>query len=382
MKVSLEEDRFHRFRLIEWWDQDRLAGAKILVAGAGAIGNEVLKNLALLGVGRVFVADLDAIETSNLSRSVLFRETDVGRPKAEVAASRAREIYPPMRARGLRANVIHDLGLGLFRWADVVIGALDNREARLAINRAALRVSRPWIDGGIERLSGIARVFRPGAACYECTMNETDWKILEQRRSCSLLGRRMLQEGHVPTTPTTASIVAAIQCQEALKLLHGKETLDGGYLFDGMGHNSCLVRYPRKEDCMSHEPYEAVVETEFGASTPLGALLDRARRDLGEKAALEFPRELLQSFDCPKCGRSERVFRALSSVGEADAKCPCGGERAPRLFHSVNGRENFLDRTLEEIGVPRWDVVGARAGTRSVAYELAGDRAAVLGELA
>src|SRR6516165_5841408 len=89
-----DEDRFARFRLISWWDQQRLASARVLVIGAGALGNEILKNLALLGVGRVFLADLDRVANSNLSRSVLFREADCGRPKVEVAAERAHEIYP------------------------------------------------------------------------------------------------------------------------------------------------------------------------------------------------------------------------------------------------------------------------------------------------
>ena len=60
-----DDDRFARFRLISWWDQQRLAQAKFLVIGAGALGNEILKNLALLGVGNVLVADRDQIENSN-----------------------------------------------------------------------------------------------------------------------------------------------------------------------------------------------------------------------------------------------------------------------------------------------------------------------------
>jgi len=66
------EDRFHRFSLIGWWDQQKLKAAKVLVIGAGALGNEIVKNLALLGVGNVLIADMDRIENSNLSRSVLF----------------------------------------------------------------------------------------------------------------------------------------------------------------------------------------------------------------------------------------------------------------------------------------------------------------------
>ena len=84
-----DDDRYGRLRLISWWRQERLAAASVLVVGAGALGNEVVKNLALLGVGTTYLIDLDVVEASNLSRSVLFRSEDAGQPKAEVAARRA-----------------------------------------------------------------------------------------------------------------------------------------------------------------------------------------------------------------------------------------------------------------------------------------------------
>src|SRR5690348_13320644 len=115
-------DRYSRLRLISWWRQEKLAAAKVLVVGAGALGNEVIKNLALLGVGTTYVIDLDNVEPSNLSRSVLFRADDGGRPKAVVAAERAREINPEVHVRGIRGDVITDMGLGLFADVDVVIG--------------------------------------------------------------------------------------------------------------------------------------------------------------------------------------------------------------------------------------------------------------------
>jgi ThiF family len=62
-----DDDRYSRLRLISWWRQERLAAAKVLVVGAGALGNEVLKNLALLGVGTIHLIDLDEIEPSNLA---------------------------------------------------------------------------------------------------------------------------------------------------------------------------------------------------------------------------------------------------------------------------------------------------------------------------
>src|SRR5438270_12140487 len=111
------EGRFARFELMSWWDQERLARARVLVIGAGALGNEILKNLALLGVGNVFVADLDTVANSNLSRSVLFRGEDCGRPKVEVACRRATEIYPDLKTQAFQGNIVYDLGLGIYRWA-------------------------------------------------------------------------------------------------------------------------------------------------------------------------------------------------------------------------------------------------------------------------
>jgi molybdopterin/thiamine biosynthesis adenylyltransferase len=157
----LPEDRYHRQRLIPWWEQERLAAARVLVIGAGALGNEILKLLALSGVGRIMIFDMDRIEVSNLSRTVLFKETDAGALKAEVAAERVSELNPHAIAVGRAQNIMHELGLGAFLWADVVICGLDNRLARMFVNTSCARTKRTWIDGAIEGLSEIVRVFDP-----------------------------------------------------------------------------------------------------------------------------------------------------------------------------------------------------------------------------
>ncbi|MGH9418901.1 MAG: ThiF family adenylyltransferase, partial [Thermoanaerobaculia bacterium] len=234
LAVSPSDERFARFERVEWWDQKRLRDARVLVAGAGAIGNEVIKNLALLGIGHLVIADMDTIEVSNLTRSALFRAADAGMPKAGRAAAAARELYPEIDVTGIAGNICADVGLGYFRWADVVVGALDNREARLFLNAACARLGKPWLDGGIEVLQGVARGFAPPeTACYECTMSEVDWRIVNQRRSCSMLARRALEFGGTPTTPTTASIIGAIEAQEVMKILHGLPALLGrGFVYE------------------------------------------------------------------------------------------------------------------------------------------------------
>ena len=245
----------------------------MLVVGAGALGNEVLKNLALLGVGFVYVIDLDEVEPSNLSRSVLFRAEDGGRPKAEVAARRAREINPDIATAAMRGDVITDLGLGLFADVDVVIGCLDNREARLWVNRQCWKVGTPWVDAGIQEIQGVVKVFvPPDSACYECAMTERDYQLLNLRYSCPLLRRDQILEGKVPTAPTIASMMGALQVQEALKLIHGLPVAAGSALvFNGVANQFYSTRLPFREDCLSHETYPEPIEL------PLGPCADRRR---------------------------------------------------------------------------------------------------------
>lgn len=379
------DDRFHRFGLIQWWDQKKLKAAKVLVIGAGALGNEIVKNLALLGIGNVLIADMDRIENSNLSRSILYRKADNGSFKSEVAARAAVDIYPDIRAHAFVGNVVYDLGLGVFRWADVVIGGLDNREARLAINRACWKTNRPWIDGAIEKIQGTARVFAPDGPCYECTMSETDWKLLQMRRSCNLLSRPEMEGGKTPTTPTISSIIAGIQCQEAVKLLHGMDSIKGrGLIFDGLSTDAYQVEYQRKPNCYSHETLEEIVELDLTAANATGRdLLNEARQRLGPEAHLELARDVLEKLTCPSCGAEESIFSSLGRVSTDKAYCPkCKDvRREVTTFYRLRGDEVFLDMSLAEIGVPPFDILIARKGDRTIGLELTGDEAGVLGPL-
>lgn len=391
LTISAEEttaerdDRFHRFRLIGWWDQQRLAQAKVLVIGAGALGNEIVKNLALLGVGNVLIADLDRVENSNLSRSILYREADNGQFKAEAAARAARDIYPSVKVHHFSGNVVYDLGLGAYRWADVVLAGLDNREARLSINRNCWKVDRPWIDGAIEQIQGCARVFAPDGPCYECTMSAVDWKMLEQRRSCNLLSRAEMVMGKTPTTPTISSIIAGVQCQEMVKLLHGLPTLAGkGWIFEGLSGDSYQVEYQRKEECYSHDTLDEIISLDAGhGDVTAGDLLAQARRIAGAEVELELGRDVLEKLVCPSCGQEESLFASLGQVREDAALCPhCDRVRREVVtFYKIRSGSPFLDRTLKEIGIPAYDILIARAADRSIGLELGGDAKTVLGPL-
>jgi len=380
MNIDIEqEDRYARLRLIPWWDQEKLKKAVVMVVGAGAIGNEILKNLALLGVGTILIVDMDTIENSNLSRAVLYRESDEGCLKAETAARRVMELNPDVRAIPINGNIITDVGTGFFRHVDVVLGGLDNREARLVINQKCWHTSTPWIDGAIEVFQGFARVFvPPDSACYECTMNDTDYKLLNFRKSCSLLSRKDLLDGKVPTTPTTAAVIAGLQVQEAVKLLHGDRQLQPlygqGIVFNGLNHDTYKVTYTRNEECMSHDTWENVMEMKWSAAkTSLKEVMAEIKKRLSTKAVLETSFEILLAGACA-CGHEKTYYRPLITVTEEEVICPhCGNELELQLTHRFDGSEPFAGKKLLEIGFSPGDILVGREGVRCIYLELTND---------
>jgi adenylyltransferase/sulfurtransferase len=365
------------FEFISWWERDKVQQAKVLVIGAGALGNEVIKNLALMGVGHIFIIDFDKIEAANLSRSVLFRESDNNRSKAEVVAARAKAINPDVKIQYLNTDVTTGLGLGVIRRMDAIVGCLDNREARLAVNRFCYWMNKPWVDGAIQELLGLMRVFKPGeGACYECTLTEQALRDLSLRYSCQLLARQNVLLGKVPTTPTIASIIGGMQSQEALKLIHDMPVEPGKVVhFNGLTNVMHTTAYVPREECESHWTYGEITELPARAErTTLQDLLRIARADLGENAVIELDQELVTSLECPNCHTVEQVMKPMSEVTFEAGHCPtCGILRDAQFTHIITGEENFLHRTLSSIGVPPLHILRVQNGMEYRFYELTGD---------
>lgn len=372
-----DEDRYSRLRLISWWRQERLKSATVLVVGAGALGNEVLKNLALVGLGTVIVIDLDEIERSNLSRSVLFRAEDGGRSKAVAAAARTRELNPEIQVIPIYGDVLTDLGLGTFADVDLVIGCLDNREARLWVNRQCWKVGTPWIDAGIQEIQGVVKVFvPPDSACYECAMTERDYQLLNLRYSCPLLQRDDVLAGKVPTAPTIASMMAALQVQEALKLLHDMPVAAGSALvFNGVANQFYTTRLPFRDDCLSHETYPEPIGLPLGRNQSASELFQAVRGRLNGPLTLALDRELVTAIVCPRCEDRREVMRPRSKVRLSESICPRCAEPALPEMTSVIGEESALAREpLARLGIPPDDVVRVEGVDGSGFFRLDADR--------
>lgn len=370
MKIDISDDRYSRLELIPWWDQNVLRNAKVMVAGCGALGNEIVKNLALLGIGNIFVADMDNVEESNLTRSVLFRKEDLGIPKAEVISKRTKEINDEVSIKYFNGNIFK-IGLGEFKNFDIVIGGLDNREARLFINQTCWKINRPWIDGAIEVLTGVARMFiPPEGVCYECTMSETDYKILNKRKSCMMLGIDEIHEGKIPTTPTIASVIAGIQVQEAVKYLHKRKDmplLDGkGFVFTGYNNDSYIVTYQKNENCPSHYTYKNFIQSEINfGNAKIKDLTDAGKIYFGnENFFIEFNNEVVYELYDEKAGKSSEFFGNMNLMSVKDIKLDDDNFLKIKSFHNLKANSEIAgklsDKKLTELNIPFNDIISIR----------------------
>lgn len=364
--IDINHNRYSRLEIINWWDQDILKNSKVLVVGCGALGNEIIKNLAMLGVGKIFVVDMDNVEVSNLTRSVLFRKEDLGKSKAEIAAKRASEINDEIDIKFYNGSIF-ELGLNVFKQMDVVICGLDNREARLFVDRSCWKVNVPWIDGAIEVLSGVARMFiPPDGVDYQSTMSEVDFQLLNKRRSCLLLGEEEIQQGKVPTTPTIASVIAGIQVQEAVKFLHGRKDLlllnGKGFHFNGANNESYIIEYQIDEESESRYTIPKFIEVEkrFDELT-VEEIFDTGKKLFNsDELLLSFNNEIVYELINTETGYSKEYYKNFNLINLDDLKI---GDQIlkPLMVNSLKFRselyENFRDKTTRELNFPFNDIL-------------------------
>ena len=380
------------YTLLSWFKTEKVKNAKVLVVGTGALGNEVLKNLALFGVGNIFIVDFDTIEYSNLTRSILFRESDAdkGLFKAEVATNRIKEINPTINVQYIIGKLATDVGLALYRSMDVIVGCLDGNLARLQLNHICMRAGKPWVDGGIFNLSGTAKVFKPGVNCFECELPEKAKKAIFNTFPCGGYARKNEESGRVPTTPVIASIIGAVQAQETMKLIH-QEELDNGafsslcgswFSYDGLHLSAKLyISDAFDENCAAHEFWDPVVKfATLSADSTVSETFDIIKKQLKlEKIVINLRNDKFIDKIVTR-PENKRYFPKLP-----ESKIPDYVENTPELFVKFqkdveqNEIENITDKfaypelTLREIGIPYFDILQITTENGYIYAELSAD---------
>jgi adenylyltransferase/sulfurtransferase len=188
--------------------QQRLLESTALVVGAGGLGCPAALYLASAGVGRLLVADDDAVDLTNLQRQVLHREAGIGLPKVESARRALAEVNPHVEVVPLQARLAGDALADAVRRADVVLDCTDNFAARHAVNRACFAAGVPLVSGAALRFEGQLAVFDPRDAacpCYHCVFPAH--QAVEEAQ-CATMG---------VFAPLTG-MIGTMQAAEALKL--------------------------------------------------------------------------------------------------------------------------------------------------------------------
>jgi molybdopterin/thiamine biosynthesis adenylyltransferase len=215
--------RYLRHEAIHWFDRDYVRGLDIVVVGAGAVGNELVKNLCLLGVGKLHVIDFDRIEVHNLPRTILFRESDIGRSKAEVVAERSAKFDPNVELSFSDGDFWDTLSFARLRRTNAVVSCVDNLEARLRLNVLCQLAGVPLVNTAIDSRSVAVEHYpfakAPDCACYGCTLPPTAYARMRDRYSCGWLRKVAFEERKIPTTIITSAFAGAFAAAEVLQRL-------------------------------------------------------------------------------------------------------------------------------------------------------------------
>ena len=225
---SIDSDIFDRQKRIEGWDQAKIQNSTVMVIGAGAIGNELVKNLVLIGIGKIFLIDYDFINTSNLNRCILFNIESAEQKiyKVDAVKEACSKINPNTEIVSIKEK-LNAIDKALYKKSDVICSCVDNIEARLEANNYAYYNGIPFVDAGIDEFYGsIQSVFSEEneTACLQCNITDSDLDMMWKRFSCT--GQEIDNEngetfGIIASIITTTSIIGGIQSQQVLKFLLG-----------------------------------------------------------------------------------------------------------------------------------------------------------------
>ncbi len=316
-----EIKRLDRQLRLPGWNQKALKESVVVIAGVGGLGTEVAKNLAMAGVGTLHLIDFDVIEHSNLNRQILFSDADEGEPKAKVAARTLLKINPHCHYIW-HYSALEDVDPTVYATADLYISGLDSVGARTELTRRAVHFKKPLIDGGTQTYYGHIYTYIPNInACLQCDPQPE--RERETLAACTLVGTprkrsHCLLKGQLyfeskfnrppetyekdemaivleyandlvkeyfpdtslfsldeavkmvdqkdPTIITINAVIASIQSQEALKILHDRKGIQLGSvnaeytIYNGLIGKFFYFEKPAKTNCLLCGTFSTPIE--------------------------------------------------------------------------------------------------------------------------
>ena len=213
-----EQNHYNRHLILPGFGEDaqqKLKNYSVLVIGAGGLGCPVLMYLAASGIGRIGIIDHDIVSESNLHRQVLFGISDIGKPKAEVAARRLQDNNPYIVIEPIIQFLSKENALEIVKDYDLVIDGCDNFSTRYLANDACVILNKPLVSGSIFTFEGQVSVFNyKNGPTYRCLFPEAP--SAGEMPNCAEIGVLGVLPGTIGCMMATEAIKIAAEIGETL----------------------------------------------------------------------------------------------------------------------------------------------------------------------
>ncbi len=177
----LSDEDLHRYarhlvlREVGGVGQARIRQARVLIVGAGGLGNPAALYLAAAGIGTLGLVDDDTVSLSNLQRQVLFRTADIGRPKVEAGAHALHALNPGVQVQAHAVRLTAANVMDLIQGYDIVADGSDNFATRFLLNDACYFAKKILVSAAVTEFEGQLATYKghePGLPCYRCLFPE------------------------------------------------------------------------------------------------------------------------------------------------------------------------------------------------------------------
>ena len=222
--------------------QRKLKAASIAIVGAGGIGSAVIPALAGAGTGRLAIIDDDVVDRTNLQRQPIFRDDQVGGPKAELAADSVRALNPHIRVSAIRERLTGGNAEALLSGYDLVIDGCDNFATRLVVGDVLTRLKIPLVSAAAVQFQGQVGLFRGWEAdkpCYRCFVG--DAFDTDDCDTCA-------EQGVLGALTATVGSFAALMAIRAIVGI-GEDVAGSLFMFDGVKLDWRKIRLPKDPNC-------------------------------------------------------------------------------------------------------------------------------------
>jgi len=222
--------------------QRKLKAASIAIVGAGGIGSAVIPALAGAGIGRLTIIDDDVVDRTNLQRQPIFRDDQMGKPKAELAADFVRALNPYVEVAAVRQRLTADNAEALLSNHDLVIDGCDNFATRLVVGDALTRLEIPLVSAAAVQFQGQVALFRGWEAdkpCYRCFVGDAF-----DNDDCDTCA----EQGVLGALTATVGSFAALMAIRAIAGI-GEDVAGSLFLFDGVKLDWRKIRLPKDPNC-------------------------------------------------------------------------------------------------------------------------------------